>query len=396
MGILNWVPRLLSGMVVLAVSGCGSCGGCGGGEAGRSIFKSLMDVSEAVSMLDGGDLEADPYEGDQLEDSETGTARKRRLGRLAGLRQRAMGLETLDSAKLKKRFAKAGWKCHGCEESTISEEDVFLRGCRFSNKQRVALVTLIRFDRTRNVDEFAHEAYRSGSSLLLDGKFALQIVAYDVSQAKKMVAKFPYKTKLGADRLRAYWEKAGFFVKGCFVEDIEDSWTASCEMETGSLTGSFVMLADPEGYSVDPDDEQDYFDDPGVTVLKGDYAVTLELVDQDLSAWLLAELFSELTAERDRMLVSVEFDDYKPDERDWDAGNGAPDPFVTVDGKSYRSQRCKDEFFCYFSLPLSKNPRIQVFDADLAADDSAGAVNCAPGSVCPTGSGALVRVRKRW
>lgn len=79
----------------------------------------------------------------------------------------------------------------------------------------------------------------------------------------------------------------------------------------------------------------------------------------------------------------------------WDGiGAGGPDPFVVVDGVSYRESRCQDNFRCVFEVlghPSGMN--IDVYDADATMDDAAGSVYCAAGQVCDTDAARVIVTR---
>jgi hypothetical protein len=84
-------------------------------------------------------------------------------------------------------------------------------------------------------------------------------------------------------------------------------------------------------------------------------------------------------------IVKVKLNATKPNGKAWDILNGKPDVYITVNGKSYRSDRCEDRFSCQFSIPaIQKIATIEVWDADELEDDPAGIAQCVPNRVCTT------------
>jgi|UPI0006543973 hypothetical protein len=91
--------------------------------------------------------------------------------------------------------------------------------------------------------------------------------------------------------------------------------------------------------------------------------------------------------------IHITMNNSKPSGQDWDIVGSAPDPYVIVDGRSFRNERCRDSYKCIFSVYLfGDGPfNIEVWEADTTYDDSAGVTLCKRGSVCHT-SGASVKV----
>lgn len=90
-------------------------------------------------------------------------------------------------------------------------------------------------------------------------------------------------------------------------------------------------------------------------------------------------------------IIKVKMDSSKPNGLPWDAYHGAPDPYIKVDGTSYRSKRCQDSYFCSFQIDKDCSIlSIEVWDADFAKDDFAGSTFCKEGSVCTFDGGQLV------
>jgi len=85
-------------------------------------------------------------------------------------------------------------------------------------------------------------------------------------------------------------------------------------------------------------------------------------------------------------------DDRKPNGNQWDEVDGSdPEPYVIVDGHSYRDDRCKDTKTCAFKVVEKGRLAITVKDADLGDDDDAGSTTCDAGESCRT-KGATVIV----
>jgi hypothetical protein len=100
-----------------------------------------------------------------------------------------------------------------------------------------------------------------------------------------------------------------------------------------------------------------------------------------------------VTASDSHTTISVRFDDTKPSSLAWDFGNPLPDPYVVVDGKNFRRDRCEDSLSCSFTLSgVDEYYDVAVYDADLSDDDYAGTVRCRRGYKCETGRGATVTI----
>jgi Ca2+-dependent lipid-binding protein len=76
----------------------------------------------------------------------------------------------------------------------------------------------------------------------------------------------------------------------------------------------------------------------------------------------------------------------------WDVFNGAPDPYIIVDGESYRAERCRNSFSCtfYTGNTITGPVTIEVWDADEMKDDPAGSTFCAPGEICSTSNARII------
>ncbi|MDX9722266.1 MAG: DUF4145 domain-containing protein [Myxococcota bacterium] len=91
--------------------------------------------------------------------------------------------------------------------------------------------------------------------------------------------------------------------------------------------------------------------------------------------------------------VTIIMENTKPTGLSWDNRGGAPDPFVIVDGTSYRDQRCQDKYTCVVEISEVGPVLIEIWDADLSFDDPAGVTVCDTGAACGTGNGATVFLR---
>ncbi len=77
---------------------------------------------------------------------------------------------------------------------------------------------------------------------------------------------------------------------------------------------------------------------------------------------------------------------------DWDAFSGKPDPYIKIDGTSYRDSRCQDSFTCKFSIDetILEPITVEVWDADVSEDDPAGSTFCVPQQACSTGLAGII------
>ena len=89
--------------------------------------------------------------------------------------------------------------------------------------------------------------------------------------------------------------------------------------------------------------------------------------------------------------VVVTLHSRKANGKTWDLVWGKPDPYIVVNGQSYRSHRCQNRFSCSFRVRTSNRMVIEVWDADVQHDDFAGSTRCARGYVCQARS-AQVKV----
>ena len=90
--------------------------------------------------------------------------------------------------------------------------------------------------------------------------------------------------------------------------------------------------------------------------------------------------------------IKVTMDARKPNGKPWDIMNGAPDPYVKVDGVSYKGQRCQNSHSCSFSISktITEPVSIEVWDADVQFDDPAGSTFCIPMQQCETRSSKII------
>ena len=87
-------------------------------------------------------------------------------------------------------------------------------------------------------------------------------------------------------------------------------------------------------------------------------------------------------------VVTVTLEPRRPDGSKWDPfqAEGEPDPYIKVDGKSYRAARCTDSYVCTFKIAEEGEVSIEVFDADMVVDDAVGMAVCDSGIRCEAGS----------
>jgi hypothetical protein len=83
----------------------------------------------------------------------------------------------------------------------------------------------------------------------------------------------------------------------------------------------------------------------------------------------------------------------KQNGKPWDALGGKPDPYVVINDQSYEAYTCFDSYTCNFFTTATGRMLIEVWDLDAIHDDFAGAVECAPGFTCFTGTGTKVIVQ---
>ncbi len=93
----------------------------------------------------------------------------------------------------------------------------------------------------------------------------------------------------------------------------------------------------------------------------------------------------------DERVISVRIDPRAPDGEAWDVFGGPPDPYVIVDGKTYRGYACDNSFKCSFRVKGARWYRIEVWDRDEVRDNLAGKAWCWAGHECQAGS-ATVKV----
>ncbi len=112
--------------------------------------------------------------------------------------------------------------------------------------------------------------------------------------------------------------------------------------------------------------------------------------------FFLASSLGTVSVANSELKVKIVMDPNKPSGKAWDAGGGKPDPYIKVDGKSYRSSRCKNTFNCTIKITeTDSSMTIEVWDADMTriGDDSAGQTVCGlAAGQCKTGQGALVYI----
>jgi hypothetical protein len=109
-----------------------------------------------------------------------------------------------------------------------------------------------------------------------------------------------------------------------------------------------------------------------ISLMAAAVVMTLTLGTAASSATETAGFSPEAYATR---TVKVTFDARKAGGAHWDIGMGAPDPFIVVDGYSYRANRCQNAYSCTFRITQRGPISVRVYDADVAFDDFAGSVN---------------------
>lgn len=91
--------------------------------------------------------------------------------------------------------------------------------------------------------------------------------------------------------------------------------------------------------------------------------------------------------------VYIQMNSTKPSGHAWDAFGGAPEPYVRVNGRSYRSQHCQNSFSCTIVINEGgRRYKVEVLDADVNVDDSAGVAICRRGKRCYV-RGAQVKIK---
>ena len=89
--------------------------------------------------------------------------------------------------------------------------------------------------------------------------------------------------------------------------------------------------------------------------------------------------------------VEIVLNGRKASGKTWDLAWGKPDPYIIVNGQSFRTERCEDQLSCTFYVPSASHMNIEVWDADFEHDDFAGSTACRRGYLCHTRS-AQVKV----
>lgn len=88
-----------------------------------------------------------------------------------------------------------------------------------------------------------------------------------------------------------------------------------------------------------------------------------------------AEPSSVINAQRITIRVTV--DAKRPDGEPWDPDGERPDPYLKVDGKSYRSEGCRETYECSLSIETDATTlNLEVYDADLVVDELIGSGRC--------------------
>ena len=81
-------------------------------------------------------------------------------------------------------------------------------------------------------------------------------------------------------------------------------------------------------------------------------------------------------------VISVQLESRMDDGGKWDLLGGPPDPYIVVNGRSYRNHACEDSFHCSFRVKGARWYRIEVYDRDDVRDTLAGKVWCFSGQEC--------------
>jgi len=106
------------------------------------------------------------------------------------------------------------------------------------------------------------------------------------------------------------------------------------------------------------------------------------------NAFLLFMFLSACSSPAER-IVSVRLNPVMEDGSRWDLLGGVPDPYIVVDGKSYRDHACDDSYKCSFRVRGSWWYRIEVFDRDEALDGKAGSAWCLASGTCHAGTAEI-------
>lgn len=106
------------------------------------------------------------------------------------------------------------------------------------------------------------------------------------------------------------------------------------------------------------------------------------------NAFLLIAFLSACSSPAER-IVSVRLNPVMEDGSKWDILGGAPDPYVVVDGKSYRNHACEDSYKCSFRIRGNWWYRIEIYDRDEALDSKAGSAWCLASGACHTGAAEI-------
>ena len=89
------------------------------------------------------------------------------------------------------------------------------------------------------------------------------------------------------------------------------------------------------------------------------------------------------------LTIVVHVKSTKANGKAWDAFGGKPDPYIIVDGRSYKAQKCKNKFVCAFQVSGHGTVNVAVWDKDVARDDFVGQTSCSKGRTCRGGQASI-------
>lgn len=299
-------------------------------------------------------------------------------------------LGELDSDMLREKFTGKKWKLIDCDEE-VDVMTAFETSCNFRRGDTWAHVALNESEEKEELELAVEVAVATRRAFIQsEGKVLTVKVAAPKLAKKLLVAlvgdKIPSARQMTKTLKQMGWQAS------CEREMSEDDDQLDCTLLNGNLYGELhLMSEDGEEFDDNEIDEEE-----GMALLgKGHIMATLGIADVAAARELIDDLFAESKTTAGQMLVMVSINDEKSNGKDWDALAGDPDPFVIVDGKSYRDQRCQDEYECLFVVDTAERTKIEVWDADAASDDFAGSTRRCTTGLCEIRD-AEVMVLAHW
>lgn len=372
-------------IALAGLPGCfGSCEGCLSEKLGQGVGNGSEVLDRAA---DRPGVPGDP--GPAGEQPETSPDRLWFLPRV--------DLSGLTGAGLGQSLGRLGFQIVECQESDLPEEGRQSQSCRLNRAGGQLQVELSGFADPDQAAQWAEDLLSAGEVLVRDEHRVLAVQLPDLAAARELVAKLAGPKVPSASDARKLLEGLGQRVVACERVNEQGLGELECEFEQGPRAGvaEWIELPDDELEEAEEAPEELLGIGAGQTALSGRVLVGVQLLDRAAARALLDQLVPGSGPKPDQLLVQVVLAVTKPDGQAWDALDGAPDPYLVVNGRSLRQQRCQDTHACTFAVERADRLRIGIFDADAENDDPAGELDCSAGMVCET-EGATVEVLRLW